>query len=58
MVVRINDVKFGLVHVVSFMAIALMRIQVDDKEALVVEPLFHVLSDECDVRVYAKTAAV
>jgi len=58
MIVSIDDVILGLVHVVAFMTIALVSVEIDDQEALVTEPLLHVLGDESDVRVDTEAATV
>ena len=53
MIVRIHDEVFLFVHMVPFMAVALVDVEVNDHELLQSEPLLHVASDESDVRVSA-----
>lgn len=56
LVVSVNDVIFLRVLVVSFMTVALMRIQVNNHESLHVVPLLHISCYEGDVRVNAEAA--
>jgi hypothetical protein len=57
LVVSVDDVIFQRVLMVSFMAIALMRIQVNNHESLHVVPLLHISCYESDVRVNTEAAS-
>ena len=57
-VVCIDDIVLIFVPMVSFMAVPLVSIKVDDKKTAIVEPLFHVLCHESNVRVDAKAATI
>ena len=53
-IVSIQNVDFLLVRMVSFVAVALVRIEIDDEEFLDPVPLLHVVSDESYVWVDAE----
>ena len=57
MIISINDVVLFFIPMVSLVAIALVSIQVDYQDFFVVEPLFEVLGDKCDVWIDAETTA-
>ena len=57
-IVRIDDVVFLTVFMVTLMAVALMSVQIDDQEALKAEPLFHIVRDERDVWIDAEAATL
>ena len=55
-VISVNDAELLLVLVVHCVTIALVGVQVDDHDATIVEPLFHILTDEGNVWVDAEPA--
>ena len=55
MIVRVHDEVFRFVHMVPFVAVALVDIKIDDHELLQSKPFLHVAGDESDVRVGADT---
>ena len=50
-VVGINDIELCLVHMVPFVSIALMSVQINYQDPFIAKPLPHVVSHYCDVRI-------
>ena len=53
MIICIHNEVFFLIHMISFMSIALMNVKIDDHKSFQPKPLFHVVCDEGDVGIDA-----